>query len=227
VGFIIKGLKVIIGLVVFLVVIGAIFGNHSSTPAATTSQPTDTKTAYTRDNVNFISKDRVDENIKAGLAKSGDYKEVQVPLSTVVVGGYAPDSGVSKQGETSTPAQQIQSSASPTPSSTPVNAENPSSTHSKPSDNIKVGQQYTVVSGFFGFIDESECEKAVKLLTQGDKEAFDKMVTVDVLNGKSVSLNVGDKVLVTSTHISWNALIKVRPIGNPEEYWAPYIILTG
>jgi hypothetical protein len=108
-GFIIKGLKVIIGLIVFFVVIGALFGNHNtSTPAATT---TDTKTAYTRDNINFISKDRVDENIKVGYAKPGDYKEVQVPLSTVVVGGYAPESGISKQEEqTTTPSQQTQPS---------------------------------------------------------------------------------------------------------------------
>ena len=127
-GFIMKGLKVIIGLVVFLVIIGAIFGNHTSTPAATTSQSPDTKTAYTRDNVNFISKDRVDENIKAGLAKSGDYKEVQVPLSTVVVGGYAPDSGVSNQGETSSPAQ-------PTPS--PSQVVTPSSTGILNVDSIK------------------------------------------------------------------------------------------
>ncbi len=127
-GFIMKGLKVIIGLIVFFAVIGAIFGNHNtSTPAATTSQPTDTKTAYTRDNVNFISKDRVDENIKAGVAKPGDYKEVQVLLSTVVVSGYAPDSGVSNQGEPSTPTQQqIQPSSSQAVTTEKTNA--PSST---------------------------------------------------------------------------------------------------
>ena len=108
-GFIIKGLKVIIGLILFFVVIGALFGNHNtSTPAATTI---DTKTAYTRDNVNFISKERVDENIKVGFAKPGDYKEVQVPQSTVVVGGYAPESGISKQEEQTTPSHQTQSPA--------------------------------------------------------------------------------------------------------------------
>lgn len=111
-GFIMNGIKAIVGLFILLVLLGAIFGHHdTSTPAATTSQPTDTKTAYTRDNVNFISKDRVDENIKVGFAKPGDYKEVQVPLSTVVVGGYAPESSPSKQEEQTTPAQQSQPSA--------------------------------------------------------------------------------------------------------------------
>ena len=103
-GFIIKGLKVIIGLIVFLVVIGAIFGNHNtSTPAATT---TDTKTAYTRDNVNFISKDRVDENIKLGVANAGDYKEVQVPLNTVVVGGYSTEDLTTSKQQTQPPANR-------------------------------------------------------------------------------------------------------------------------
>ena len=36
---------------------------------------TDTKTAYTRDGINFISKARMDENIKYELAKPGDYRE--------------------------------------------------------------------------------------------------------------------------------------------------------
>jgi hypothetical protein len=45
----------------------------------------DTKTAYTRDGINFISRERVDENIKYEYAKPGDYREVQVPLNTIVV----------------------------------------------------------------------------------------------------------------------------------------------
>jgi lysophospholipase L1-like esterase len=47
-----------------------------------------TKTAYTHDGISYISKERVEENIKAGVAKPGDYEEVQVPLDTVVVGGW-------------------------------------------------------------------------------------------------------------------------------------------
>jgi hypothetical protein len=45
-----------------------------------------------------------------------------VPLSTVVLGGYAPNSGGSNQRETSTSTQQIQpsSSQSATPSSTGI-----------------------------------------------------------------------------------------------------------
>lgn len=57
--------------------------------AITTAAGTDpeTKTAYTRDGINFISKERVDENIRYEYAKPGEYREVQVPLDTVVVGG--------------------------------------------------------------------------------------------------------------------------------------------
>ena len=64
---ILKGIGVIIGLFIFLAIIGALFGSHDTpTPA---------------------------------------------------LGVYAPDSGVSKQGETSIPAQQTQTSA-PKPSQT-------------------------------------------------------------------------------------------------------------
>ncbi len=52
-----------------------------------TSGDTNTKAAYTQDGINFISKERLEENIKAGIAKSGDYREVQVSLDTIVVGG--------------------------------------------------------------------------------------------------------------------------------------------
>lgn len=45
----------------------------------------DTKTAYTRDGINFVSKERMEENIRYEYAKPGDYREVQVPLTTAVV----------------------------------------------------------------------------------------------------------------------------------------------
>ncbi len=49
----------------------------------------ETKTAYTRDGIQYISKERVDENIRYEYAKPGDYREVQVPLNTIVVGASA------------------------------------------------------------------------------------------------------------------------------------------
>jgi hypothetical protein len=53
---------------------------------ATSGSGIETKTAYTRDNIHYISKERVDENIRYEYAKPGDYREVQVPLDTIVVG---------------------------------------------------------------------------------------------------------------------------------------------
>ncbi len=49
----------------------------------------ETKTAYTRDGIQYISKERVDENIRYEYAKPGDYREVQVPINTIVVGASA------------------------------------------------------------------------------------------------------------------------------------------
>jgi hypothetical protein len=49
----------------------------------------ETKTAYTRDGIQYVSKERVDENIRYEYAKMGDYREVQVPLNTIIVGASA------------------------------------------------------------------------------------------------------------------------------------------
>jgi hypothetical protein len=49
----------------------------------------ETKMAYTRDGIQYISKERVDENIRYEYAKPGDYREVQVPINTIVVGASA------------------------------------------------------------------------------------------------------------------------------------------
>jgi hypothetical protein len=49
----------------------------------------ETKTAYTRDGIHYVSKERVDENIRYEYAKPGDYREVAVPMDTIVVGASA------------------------------------------------------------------------------------------------------------------------------------------
>ncbi|HNY33952.1 MAG TPA: hypothetical protein PKK68_04780 [Methanothrix soehngenii] len=59
----------------------------STPPGNSDTVNANTKTAYTHDGISYISKERVEENIKAGVAKPGDYEEVQVPLDTFVVGG--------------------------------------------------------------------------------------------------------------------------------------------
>jgi hypothetical protein len=61
--------------------------SRTDSSPSTTQKTTNTKTAYTHDGISYISKERVDENIKAGVANPGDYEEVQVPLDTFVVGG--------------------------------------------------------------------------------------------------------------------------------------------
>ncbi|MFZ2471260.1 MAG: hypothetical protein WAW52_04885 [Methanothrix sp.] len=65
------------------------------TSLATPGFGQETKTAYTRDGVQYISKERVDENIRYEYAKPGDYREVQVPLNTIVVGASAVPENIS------------------------------------------------------------------------------------------------------------------------------------
>jgi hypothetical protein len=84
-------------------------------------QGADTKTAYTRDGINFVSKERVDENIRFEYAKPGDYREVQVPLATAVVNASVIPDIVSDdtQEEASTektgPSNSSQKAAAPGP----------------------------------------------------------------------------------------------------------------
>lgn len=68
---------------------------------------TETKTAYTRDGIHYISKERVDENIRYEYAKPGDYREVQVPLDTIVIGASTIPQNISQQeGEKQTAIEQ-------------------------------------------------------------------------------------------------------------------------
>jgi hypothetical protein len=105
-GMILKGIGIIIGLFIFLAVLGAMFGSDD-----TSRSDANTKTAYTQDGKNFVSKERVDENIEYGYAKDGDYKEVQVPLNTVIVGASVVPS--SKQEEKTTQTQTQSSASTP------------------------------------------------------------------------------------------------------------------
>jgi len=43
-----------------------------------------TKTAYTNDGITFISEERLEQNIRAGLTNLGEYEKVQVPFDTFV-----------------------------------------------------------------------------------------------------------------------------------------------
>ncbi|NLE05229.1 MAG: hypothetical protein GX638_10595 [Crenarchaeota archaeon] len=82
-----KGIGAILGLFILVSIISNIIGSHdTSIPTSTGVSNIGTKIAYTRDGQNFVSKERVEENIKYFYAKPGDYREVQVPLNTVVVG---------------------------------------------------------------------------------------------------------------------------------------------
>jgi len=83
---------------------------------ATAGTAQETKTAYTRDDINFISKERVDENIRYEYAKPGDYREVQVPLDTIVVGASAilQNISTSKEKEETAPEEKSPSSSNQT-----------------------------------------------------------------------------------------------------------------
>ena len=73
----------------------------------------ETKTAYTRDDINFVSKERVAENIRYEYARPGDYKEVQVPLDTVVIGASSIPENISlPEAKKETPAERNLSSQS-------------------------------------------------------------------------------------------------------------------
>jgi hypothetical protein len=93
---------------------------------ATAISAQETKTAYTRDDINFISKERVDENIRYEYAKPGDYREVQVPLDTIVVGASAIPQNITMPIEKEETAPEEKS-----PSSSSTNQTAPSASEDK------------------------------------------------------------------------------------------------
>jgi hypothetical protein len=72
----------------------------------------DTKTAYTRDGINFVSKERMDENVRYEYAKPGEYHEVQVPLNTVIVNASIIPESAPIHDKQETEVQEIQPSLS-------------------------------------------------------------------------------------------------------------------
>jgi hypothetical protein len=71
----------------------------------------ETKTAYTRDGIHYVSKQRMDENIRYEYAKPGDYRVANVPLDTIVVGASAIPENISMpQGEKETAINSQQKS---------------------------------------------------------------------------------------------------------------------
>jgi hypothetical protein len=78
----------------------------------------ETKTAYTMDGIHYVSKQRVDENIRFEYAKPGDYREAQVPLNTTVVGASAiPENITNPEGKNETainsPPESNQTASAP------------------------------------------------------------------------------------------------------------------
>ncbi len=94
----------------FVVLFISLFVLFSMMAAAGSAQ--ETKTAYTRDGIHFISKERVDENIRYEYAKAGEYREVQVPLDTMVVGGSSIAQNISTPKEKEAPAAEEKSPSS-------------------------------------------------------------------------------------------------------------------
>ncbi len=90
---------------------------------ATAGSAQETKTAYTRDGIHFISKERVDENIRYEYAKPGEYREEQVPLDTIVVGASAIPENMSLpiEKEVTVPEEKSQLSSNQTDSSASKN----------------------------------------------------------------------------------------------------------
>ena len=80
----------------------------------------ETKTAYTQDGIHYVSKERVDENIRYEYAKPGDYREVSVPLDTIVVDASAISENISlpqgkKETETNSTAESNQTASAYAP----------------------------------------------------------------------------------------------------------------
>lgn len=85
-GTISKAIVATLGLLILFGISSNLIGSHDTTsnPSIANGSSIGTKIAYTQDGQHFVSKERVEQNIKCGYSKPGDFKEVRVPLSTRV-----------------------------------------------------------------------------------------------------------------------------------------------
>lgn len=81
-----KAIVTTLGLLILFVISSNLIGSHDTTsnPSIANGSSIGTKIAYTQDGQHFVSKERVEQNIKCGYSKPGDFREVRVPLSTRV-----------------------------------------------------------------------------------------------------------------------------------------------
>ncbi|MCJ7444848.1 MAG: hypothetical protein MUO26_10015 [Methanotrichaceae archaeon] len=100
-----KGFGAIIGLFILLALFSAIFGPHESSTPSLDAGSAASKIAYTKDGKNFISKERLNENVRLGESAS-DYELVQVPINTQLADTSRSSSTIFDQDKQTNQAQE-------------------------------------------------------------------------------------------------------------------------
>jgi hypothetical protein len=95
-------------------------------------------------------------------------------------------------------------------------------------DDITVGEKYPIIAdGLIGCVDSEQLSTILSYLRDGDNVAYQKAVLNGVLDGSVILFEKGQIVKVIENKIWWNSFIKVRPMGETQEYWTGYVALTG
>jgi hypothetical protein len=135
--------------------------------------------------------------------------EKKTPSSTVAKNAAAPSSPTSSKPANLEPVHSAVHS--PEPSSDPaVKHDN--------SHAIKVGVKVVNDGSWLGCLSKKQFSKIMDYLADGDRTAFEKAATVALDEGDCTTLHGGEEVKLMDVTILGH-LIKVRHIGDTEEYW--------
>jgi len=83
---------------------------------------------------------------------------------------------------------------------------------------VSKGSDRIIGSEFPGCASREYFDKLISMSSQGDKEAFSKLLSVGLLNGNCILLKPGSKIFVEDTALL-SGIVKVRIKGKLKSYW--------
>jgi predicted metal-dependent enzyme (double-stranded beta helix superfamily) len=78
---------------------------------------------------------------------------------------------------------------------------------------------YLIYKDYFGCQNRETTHTLVKIATQGDSEAMNKVLTEGFLSGDCIAFAPGDIVFITDHGGFLSGTVKIRRQGETESYW--------
>jgi hypothetical protein len=88
-----------------------------------------------------------------------------------------------------------------------------------------IGQPAMIMADAIGCQKDETIERALKMMRDHDKEALSRLILPALVTGECVTYPAGTAGILTEQS-AWHGIAKVRPRGDPNEYWFPSYAVT-